>query len=294
MSKRHASRPDDVTVTFRRMRFDFEDTGFARYWHDDSPFITTFWDALSQAFPSGEKFFIDAVRDVRGELDPEKDCALLQEMEEFVRQEAHHTTQHRKFNRLVGEQGYDVTKMEQRYQRTLDNVRRILDTRGMLAVTMALEHFTAGFAHQYLTNPELSRGADPRVVALWAWHAAEEAEHKSTAFDVYDRLGGGYLRRVTVLGTAWFLIIYLTLRNQHDMLVRDSKRWNLRDNLRGLRYLLGRRGLVSSMLPSFLAYYRPGFHPWQDDDAHLIAQWRERNARYIETEGGKALASVAA
>jgi predicted metal-dependent hydrolase len=247
----------------------FEDEGFAPHWHG-SPFISHFWSALSQAFGPGERFFIDSVRHWKDRID---DPELREEIDAFSQQEALHTLQHRKFNRMVGEHGYDVERMEARYAAALEAVREEGDPLLMLSVTTALEHFTAGFAHRYLSDASIAEGADPNVEALWAWHAAEEAEHKATAFDVYEAVGGGYLRRVTTLGPAWLLILGITLRNVQEMLEKDGRQWDLRDQLRGLAYLFGPRGLVTGMLPGFLRYLSPRFHPWSEDDSELIARW---------------------
>ena len=55
-----------------------------------------------------------------------------------------------------------------------------------LAATVALEHLTAILAAALLDGRSGSlAGADPRVAELWRWHAVEETEHKSVAFDVY-------------------------------------------------------------------------------------------------------------
>lgn len=283
----HAHRPETVNVTYRRMHFDFEHTGFPKYWHDDSPFISLFWDALSTAFPPGEKFFIDSARAARDRI---QDEALREELASFCQQEGHHTFQHRKLNRMVGEQGFELKRLEARFARPLDRVRAKTGVETMLAVTMALEHFTAGFAQEYLGNPAISQGADPNVRALWAWHAVEEAEHKATCFDIYERLGGGYFRRVTVLPAAWFLLISITLRNTFDLLRQDRQLGNVSELVRGLRYLLGRRGLITRMLPRFFAYFRPGFHPWRYDDSSLANAWLADNARYIEAKGLSAAA----
>ncbi|HEX7478751.1 MAG TPA: metal-dependent hydrolase [Polyangiales bacterium] len=278
------TRPDSVHVTYRRMHFDFEKTGFARHWHAGSPAISFFWDALSTAFPPGEKFFIDSARALR-ELTDDKE--LREEIAEFCRQEGHHTFQHIKFNRMVGEQGFDVAKYEGRFAAVLDRTRSKADPMDMLAITMALEHFTAGFAEQYLDNAQVTEGADPNVVALWAWHAAEEAEHKATCYDLYQRLGGGYVRRVSVMPWAWLLLLGITMRNLYDMLEEDGQRTNLRDLGRLGNYLLGRQGLVTRMAPSFLAYFRPSYHPWNTDDSGLIQRWLRSNARYIESSADK-------
>ena len=273
-----AQRPERAPITFRKMKFDFEDRGFSKQWHDDNAFISYFWAALSAAFPPGETFFINSARNLRDQLDDEE---LKEEIAVFLLQEGHHTFQHRKFNTVVREQGFNMDRFEERFARQLDRARRFWGPMGQLAVTVALEHFTAGLARQYLSNPRIARGAEPSVVALWSWHSAEEAEHKATCFDIYQQLGGSYLERVSLLPVSWALILTITLRNLFDMLQQDEKLLDLRDNLKGLRYLFGFRGLVTSMMPAFFAYLRPGFHPFDKDDSSMIAKWQQANARYL-------------
>ncbi|MET0282825.1 MAG: metal-dependent hydrolase [Polyangiales bacterium] len=269
-------RPEGVRVTYRRMRFDFE-SGFERYWHSGSPFKSLFWTQLSTAFDPGERFFIDSARALRTMT---SDPALLEEISEFCKQEGHHTAQHLKFDKLNEQMGIDVAGCRGRYEFILRWARRTLDAKEMLAATCALEHFTSGFADLFFRTPELSEGADPRVVALWSWHAAEEAEHRATCFDLYQACGGGYFQRTTTMIGAWFLIVSAALINTFVLLKRDGKLFSW-DTLKGLGYLFGRKGLLSGMLPTFFSYFRPRFHPWQGLDGEDIARWQAENARYI-------------
>jgi uncharacterized protein len=131
-----------------------------------------------------------------------------------------------------------------------------------------------------LKTPEVAAGADPRVAALWSWHAAEEAEHRATCFDLYQACGGWYLQRVSIMLVAWFLIVGAALVNTFALLRRDKKLFTW-DTLQGLGYLFGRKGLLSGMLPAFLAYFRPRFHPWSGIDGAEIARWQAQNERYI-------------
>lgn len=272
-------RPEGVKVTFRRMRFPFEDAGFDRYWHGGSPFKSFFWTQLSTAFDAGEKFFIDSARALRSEI---RDPRLLEELAEFCKQEGHHTYQHLKFDRMNGELGIDVAGCAARYKRALDRARDRLDPLGMLAATVALEHFTAGFAELFFEHPELSEGADPNVVALWSWHAAEEAEHKATCYDIYKAANGGYLRRVIIMPGAWAMILGIALWNTLVLLKKDG-RLLTRDTWRGLGYLFGRRGVITQLGPSFLAFFKPRFHPWKQDNSRAIAEWQAKNAHLMET-----------
>jgi predicted metal-dependent hydrolase len=266
-------RPEGVKVTYRRMRFPFEDVGFDRYWHSGSAFKSLFWSQLSTAFDAGEKFFIDSARALKGHI---KDPALLDELNEFCKQEGHHTFQHLKFDRMNAAHGIDVQGSEARYRRALDRARKNLDPMGMLAATVALEHFTAGFAELFFEHPELSDGGDPNVVALWSWHAAEEAEHKATCYDIYQAAGGGFLRRVVIMPGAWALILWISLVNTFVLLRKDKQLWT-RDTWQGIRYLFGRKGLIRLLLPSFFAFFKPRFHPWKKDNSASINAWHERN-----------------
>jgi predicted metal-dependent hydrolase len=272
-------RPESIRVTYRKLDFDFYTKGFDKRWCEGSAFISYFWDALSMAFPAGEKFFIDAVNQVKDRLD---DRDLESELVEFIRQEGHHSFQHQRFNRKVGELGFDVAAYEGRFERALNWAADNLHPMQKLAVTVAIEHFTATLASAWLADPDFGDGADPNVRRLWAWHFAEEVEHKATCFDLYRRLGGRERTRVKALRRAWFLIFAITFHNLFSMLRADGRLLDLRDHARGIWYLFGPRGLITRMLPSLFAYGRVDFHPWQLNDADAVINWEQENSKYVK------------
>lgn len=267
-----------IPVTFRKMKFKFPEQKTSKYWHNGSPFVSFFWSAMSTAFPEGELFFMDTGRYFKDEI---KNPELKQQIEEFIRQEAHHTFQHKKLNGMMSDHGFDMEKYENWFGVWLRGARKVLPQKLQLSVSMALEHFTANFAHQYLNDERFTQGVDPEVKALWAWHAVEEVEHKGVLFDLYSEVGGGYFGRVVTLAPAWFMLISLTLLAQAQMLAKDGKLLNVSDNLKGLWYLLGANGLVTVMVPEFIKYFKPGFHPWDVNDKALIEDWYKKNAHYI-------------
>jgi predicted metal-dependent hydrolase len=260
------------------MKFPFEERGFDRYWHGGSPFRSLFWAQLSTSFEAGEKFFIDSARALKGEI---QDLALLDELGEFCKQEGHHTFQHLKFDRMNAAHGIDIESCRKRYGFILGRARKRLDPMQMLAVTVALEHFTSGLSQQYFERPDQMAGADPNVVALWSWHAAEETEHKATCYDIYRAAGGSYWDRVSSLPFAWGIILAISLVNTFGLLRKDGKLFT-RDTLAGLRYLFGRRGVVTGLVPAFFAYLSPKWHPWQEDNSQEIAKWVQHNQCYVE------------
>jgi predicted metal-dependent hydrolase len=264
------------------MKFDFED-GFDRYWAG-SPFRSLFWSQLSTAFQPGERFFIDSARALRSCVD---DPRLLAEVDQFCRQEGHHTAQHLKFDRMNQELGIDVPRCRARYTRMLGLARNYASPKRMLGITCALEHFTSSFADLLFRRPDIAEGSDPRVAALWAWHAIEEAEHRASCYDVYVAAGGAYPTRVLTLLSSWTFILSISLANTFTLL-RQERRVLTWDTVKGLGYLFGTRGVVTSLLPEFFRYLRPGFHPWDHAtvDGETIRRWQECNARYIQNLPG--------
>lgn len=265
--------PDGVAVTYRWMEFDFDER-MPRYWHSGSPSITHFFTALSVVFPEAEKFFIDSVRYFEDEdLDPK----TREEVREFVKQEAHHSHQHRLYNRIVAAQRLPLERYEAVVRVVLRFVRRILTKRTQLAVTVALEHFTATLSDQLLTNPEFSEGMDPAVKPLWLWHAVEETEHKAVCFDVYQQVGGNNWIRVLTMARVMLVLPLGMIFLQLALLAADRKLFDLRDLGRGLRFVWGKGGFVRGILPQIKAFYRPDFHPWEVDNRELILTWTAEN-----------------
>ncbi|MDX5442055.1 MAG: metal-dependent hydrolase [Alteromonadaceae bacterium] len=133
-------------------------------------------------------------------------------------------------------------------------------------------------ANAILSHPEWMEGATPTMQRLWRWHAIEETEHKSVAFDVYRAcVGNERLRRIVFLFVTWNFFKY-TFINTCSLLKTDGKLWSLKNWLGGLNFLWGKPGVLRKCLPEFLAYFRKGFHPWQQDNRRLL----EHNLKELE------------
>jgi hypothetical protein len=61
-------------------------------------------------------------------------------------------------------------------------------------------------------------------------------------------------------------------RDSRDLLAQDGiTGWHARWGL--LRYLVGKPGILRRIFPAWLAYFLPGFHPWNHDDRVLIGRY---------------------
>ena len=176
-------------LVVRRLLIDME-APIARHWCAGDAFRTALFNALSMSFPVGEQFFIDSVRNGFKALPPEQQERFRAEVQGFVGQEATHRRLHSLYNAHLEQQGLvnDWAVRAQRRLKLLDG----MDPRHAVAITAANEHFTAILADWMLHNPDLLGTEDPRLATLWLWHSAEESEHKSTAFDLYQALDGSH------------------------------------------------------------------------------------------------------
>ncbi|HVK78193.1 MAG TPA: metal-dependent hydrolase [Kofleriaceae bacterium] len=279
-------------IVRRNVDLGLEPAAVPRDWANGDPFVTTFLDALSLLFPEGERFFVESVKQLRQHVtDPE----LAARVVGFIGQEAMHGKEHRVFNELLVGHGYTVAPaVETRLRGFLQRLRRVMPKRSQLAVTCALEHFTAILAEGLLASPRMQAEMDASVRPLWLWHALEESEHKAVAFDVYRAVDGGYLRRVAImiLTTAVFFAV---LAGVHARLMATRgvlwKPWRW---VRGLGRMWIWPAHFTRLIPAYFDYYRPGFHPDDRDTSALLATWHERLFGAAGALAGKYRAAEAA
>ena len=263
--------PANLSLTSRKLTVD-RDAVNPRWWHGGDPVGTAFFNALSATFPQGETFFIEAVRRFRHQADP----ALQLQIATFLEQEAMHTREHLAFNRLIRNAGFDMARIEAHTRRNIERGRQ-RHPLTQLAITVALEHFTAIMAHALLADPHPLPGAPPDVVKLWQWHAIEEIEHKGVAYDTYvaaTRAMPAWRRwqlRCQVMLLISFQFWTSILGHMADFFRQDGIN-SVRTWTRTLQFLLVAPGMWRKIFLPYLSFYRPGFHPWQHDDRALIAR----------------------
>lgn len=244
----------------------------ARWWLGGDPIATAFFNTLSASFPQGERFFMDSVRPYRDAAEPK----LAGQIAAFTAQEAVHSREHLVFNNSVAAQGYDFGPIDLYLKKRFDFGRR-LPRLNRLCATIALEHFTAILAHALLSSDADLAGAPPELKRMWHWHAIEEIEHKAVAFDTFLAA----TRRFSQARRWWMRCVSMALTTiMFFQFIRFGVREFFRrdgiDDLRSwrafLRYLWIEPGIMRRVMPSYFAYYKPRFHPWQVDDRALIGQ----------------------
>ncbi len=269
-----ATHREPMEITRRDVALDFDPTTVPKDWGGDT-YMTTYLGALSLLIPEGESFFVSSVKHHRaGITSPELQRAVAG----FLGQEAMHGREHRQFNDLLDAHGHtEAPNIEARLRWFLNRVvKKVLSPKSQLAVTCALEHFTAMLAEQLLRDDRLRNELDPAVRPLWLWHALEEVEHKAVAFDVYRSANGGYVRRVAIMLLTSVVFFAVQSMTHRRLMARRKIQWKPWRWVRGMTRQWMWPGFNLRLIPAYLSYFRPGFHPGDHDATALLDRWRDQ------------------
>jgi len=267
------STPADVAIPARDIHFD---VAAARegHWLGGDPVGTAVFNALSLTFPDGERMFVEAVRHYRNSVSGK----LAEDVRGFVAQEAIHAREHHTLNQLIDRNRYPVAEIEASVRERIAFARSRGPMR-MLISTIALEHFTAMMAEAHARHRNLFEATAPGIERMWRWHAVEETEHKAVAYDVFLhasrhwRPWQRYFRRTLAMA----LITYFFTRNITHYAARllEADGYSYKQAVKLVKaYVWRKPGLFSRNAKTYFAWYRPGFHPWDEDNRALVAAWK--------------------
>ncbi len=294
-------RHDGHPAFRRQVRFDW--SNLPLHWVPDDPFATHMMNVLHLLLPEGERHFIKAVLEASSLVDdPELEAAI----KPFIQQESWHAWAHQVVLDHLVEQGIDTKAYTERLGRwlsaSLGDPPKVFPPAmkrwwlyRRLADVAALEHFTAVLGQWVLQNRGLDyAGTNPLMLDLLRWHGAEEIEHRSLVFDVYQNVCGNYLLRaasmlmIAPLFVGWWLygVVYLM---RQDPTITAKPRW--RDWLRAARqYKVPGPWKLLVTVP--IRYLRPGHHPSHEASTQMAMDYLEyspaaREARERAKSGWK-------
>lgn len=183
-------------LEIRRPKFDF--TGDVPWmWNPASPAFSFSMNATSMIAIGFEQMIVAAVQEARPLItDPEVEAEAMA----FLRQEAQHSSSHRKHvNALIRH----YPELQQTFDEMLASFDNVTATRPLefrLAYVADTEAtFTPSFKMMLDNERTLFRPGDERVASLFLWHFVEEVEHRSSALIIYDAVVGKPWYRMRML-----------------------------------------------------------------------------------------------
>ena len=262
-----------VGIPPRNIKFSHDYYSARRYPIADNAFASSVIAVLSGIFPPGERFFVESVRHFRDQItDPE----LKAQVSGFIGQEALHGREHERLNAIFSDMGIRVDFAEKGVKMGL-SILEHFSPEQQLACTIFMEHFTAIFGESFLQHRQFREACEPEALKLWTWHALEELEHKSVAYDVYTQVSNNWRLKLqagplVVAALLPGIIGSLVAIMAHD---NQLQKRHIKSHLKGAAMIFGKHGLLKHVPRRMPDFFKKDFHPSQDDTRALEQQWRE-------------------
>jgi predicted metal-dependent hydrolase len=271
-ARRHDDRPAPVRAAtpdrlpVRTVRFEYP-ADLDPAWNHRYPELAFAANSVSLLMPYAEPYFVRSVRSALPDLEPE----LRARTEDFLKQELRHHVQHRRFNDILDRQSPRLVGLERWIARTYGWFGRTRSQRYNLAFAAGSE--TIAFTLARWTEAHLDDffdDTDPVAATLFLWHLAEEVEHKTVAFDVWEAIDGSRRRYAMAMFTSFAILAsYVTLASL-IMAFSCGRGWRPVTYFRMLRWSLS---MAFEVLPDMAASAMPGHHPSDFTDPVWLTTW---------------------
>ncbi len=284
----------------RRVQFDFQDSPL--HWIPDDPFASHTINGINMILPAGELWFC---RVYNKALPYVTDPQLRADVEGFIRQEAIHSRAHSKAEQFLNAHGMETDEFREKIEwlfgeflgeapfgiKALQNP--LLEKRWLVlrvGLIAAIEHFTGVLGQWCMDNTSWDK-ADPVITDLFRWHLAEEVEHRTVAFDLYEHLcqtqAGFYVSRQALMAIIYPLFLYVLAEGGRSLAKQDSDRysqWLAKQSFVRMMWELQRVGERTDNVPTFsflfkatLRWVSPRFHPESEGNTEQALAYLARS-----------------
>lgn len=278
-------------ITVRKVDFVDKKAELDNHYFADNGLMTQLLNSFHVVFPEGEKFFIRCVKYYADDI---KDKDLQERVKRFIGQEVQHSKEHEKIWDQLKAQGYDVELFKNIYSKlayeiTETNLEKIFGGKRLgLAVTAALEHYTAILAEAAFETDALKEGngVPENIRHMLLWHAAEEIEHKSVSFDVLQEVDDSYTLRVVGMIVATLNLAFYTVLGQMIFLTQDRE-FKLTDIFKDIGGMIEYSSKTAEgFMKNLFDYFRPDFHPDQHENRHLAEKYFNESRYFADKAAG--------
>jgi predicted metal-dependent hydrolase len=243
----------------RDLNFDFSLAATA--WLNNDICLTHMFNTPSIVLPQIECFVNFAVYHC---LDHINDITFREQCFNFIKQESRHAKTHMQYNSILRNANYFCDEVVNKLKHKLQKIKKKWSLISILAVAVGFESFTMTISKIVLEENILGN-SDNDINQFWRWHMMEELEHKQVLFDLYQQMGGGYVKRITIFTLVlinyfyWGLKIYFKFLNINKV-----------SKLKGLKYIFSKNSFFLKSVIQSLKFYRYNYHPNKLNTDHLL------------------------
>ena len=255
-------------MKIRKTKFNFDNT--PNHYLRGNLFSTHFVNSLHIIFPVGEHFFIKSVKPFMANIKEEQ---LKKDVSNFIGQEA---TQ--KYSKFIDYLSNNI--IVKNYTKLLGKEKA---QKFSLAITAALEHYTAMLAEVVFEHEENWEQLPDDIRNLIKWHAAEEIEHKSVAFDLLNSVDKSFALRSFSMLMATNLLFGYSLMGISYFIINDSKINHKKIPLDFIDFV---KTIASPSFKKFASqwvlFFKRDFHPSQIDNMHYAENYFKENPQFYQ------------
>lgn len=277
----------------RRVKFDLSNSPV--YWAE-TPLVTHAINPLHILLPQGELWFCRVFNRALPDI---TDPQLYADVKGFIGQEAVHSRSHSHVIDFYKSHGIDLSEfvqvsetlfkdlvdelpLKQQWLAKLLGKNWLIFQVGSIA---AIEHFTS-ILGMWVLEEKAINNFDPAVLDLIRWHGAEEVEHRSVAFDLFQHLCktklGFYMGRQLAMSVVFPLFILIWSRAIRFTIEQDPniEKGQLPLSMLGILKAIEKESKTTGRLPSmkFIAgsvgrWLKPSYDPRKEGCDQLAAYY---------------------
>ena len=285
----------------RKVSFDLSASPV--HWLPDDVFSSHIVNGINLLLPAGELWFCRVYNQVLPLITDER---LHADVHGFIRQEGVHAQAHRRGEQWLRGHGYDVDRFRNRIDWLFEQLlggaplgipvqrSRFLSRQWLVlrvGIIAAIEHFT-GLLGDWSMNSDGWDDGDTVIADLFRWHLAEEVEHRSVAFDLYQHLcqtqAGFYLGRQAIMALVFPLFLYFVAEGGRSLAGQDpdpAARRMARQSLLRILVEVQKTGHRTDHVPTFgyivartARWLSPRFNPLTEGDTQQALDYIARSA----------------
>ncbi len=233
------------------VNIDWAEVKTERFWYKNEWLTTHLMNTYSILVPEFERFIVKSLKSYESEI---VDPRLKQRLQHFYTEECAHSLQHARFNQDLKRHNYPIDFILNLLKKGSQILNKIFSKKSKLAMSVAFEHLTV-LSVNVAFEQQIFEIDSSAIHDLWLWHGYEERNHRAFLMEVYDAIGGGYVRRCLTLMFSAFLIFMCCLPFFMSILVVADMRQGKKLSVQHIKIYLKSLWQMKGMISAYFKYF---------------------------------------
>lgn len=259
----------------RNVNFNFS-LEYIPGWFSNDFFLSHFMDTLSLSVEMVEPYLNKSILQFKQEKALSE---LNNTIHEFIKQEATHTREHRKYNIALRNHHYDIENIQKNIRSRLLKLEKLPQI-DQLAVAVVMELFTESISEWWMRHGNYRVSSNP-FTEIWSWHCTEELEHKNVLYEAYLRLGGSKKKLCFYLVSFLIPTFFKFYVRTFKMLKKDNKTSKIISK-KSITLMFGKKGLFPVIFLNIFRIMKKDYNLKNDEYKKITSWWYLNKDKFNE------------